>query len=455
MSDSDGGQGYVNPDYNFVAGYSHYPRFTCHCMYDAEAKGFTQEVRLVSQGDSAFSYVVGAYYQDSEKDAHFPFISPGINAFGASVGQPSQNPQFVDVVFVADLSFETTELAGFGELTYHITDAWQVTGGIRAFKTESLASNFARYPFYGLNMDGEPVVFEAEVTDRVYKFNTSYDITPDTMVYLTYAEGFRRGGVNPLATTGPTASLPEIAAFEPDFANNYEIGAKGLAVDGRLMYSVAVYRIDLEDFQFNGLTPNYYGAAFNGAKARSEGVELEGTLRVTPSLTLSASYTYTDAKAIEETVIYDYRARTLTDSDPATIIEPNANATVADGAVLPGVPKHSATAAIDYKIPLAGDSGLILHANANYRSEQNNLITKGTSFFNEIPGAFFADAKITYVGSQHWSVGLFVTNLTDETEYSGTMGVQSQNVTEPQALIYSGRIVPTPRTFGMSLQYRF
>ena len=58
--------------------------------------------------------------------------------------------------------------------------------------------------------------------------------------------------------------------------------------------------------------------------------------------------------------------------DPGDIIVKE-SATVAAGSILPGVSKHAANAAIDYEVPLAGDSRIILHTNASYRSQQNNL----------------------------------------------------------------------------------
>lgn len=451
---NEGSVVYVNPFVNYIAGYSYYPRFTTAIQNAVDESGWTQEVRLVSQTDSPLSYVVGAYYASYEKVMDFPFLTPGLSAFTDFVGAPSANPQFVDTPFIGDLDYETTERAIFGELSYRITDAWQVTVGARAFEQEQSVFSFNRYPYFGINMAGPPITDSGSVSDTVYKVNTSFDITPNTLIYFTLAEGFRRGGVNPFASDGPTASLPDVIFFEPDYATNYELGIKGAALDGDFTYSAAVYRIDLEGFQFNSFTPSFYGGVFNGSMARSEGVELEGRIRVTPQLTLFAGYTYTDAKAVEDTVIRDLANQALLDGFQESDVIVNPFATVTPGSVLPGVSEHTATAAIDYEVPFA-DGTLILHANANYRSEQNNNISDAPPNFAVLPSAFFADASITYESSQNWAPTLFVSNLTNETGFSGTHGAQDTTIPLQQALLYAGRTVATPRTIGLRVRWEF
>lgn len=460
----DGGFVYVNPVFNFVAGYNHYPRFIGDIRFAGKDRGFTQELRLVSKAESKLTYVAGAYYQKHKRDLDFVFYAPGINAFGEAAGTPSANPQLTDVIFGANQKFRTTEKAAFGELTYHITDRWQVTGGARVFDTSQDFANFQVYPFFGAPYgDGvtEPIAQgasalanSASADGEVYKLNSSYSLNSDNKVYVTYSEGFRRGGANPISSTGPTASLPKYLSFQPDYAYNYEVGIKGIVLDRRLSYAVSAYQIDQKDFQFNGLTPAFYTAVFNGETARSRGVELEGSFKATANLTLSGSYAFTDTDVPKTTDIFDYRARTLID-DPEPVIILNPNATVPAGAVLPGVSRHSVIAAIDYEIPLAGQSSILLHANSSYRSKQNNMIATVSPNFAELPSAFMADARVTYDTGRGWSGTLFVTNLTNETAYSGTQGAQTQDVAEPQALIYAGKLVAQPRTYGLSLHYDF
>ena len=254
---------------------------------------------------------------------------------------------------------------------------------------------------------------------------------------------------------GLTASLPQFLAFKPDFSYNYEVGIKGRTLDRRLTYSLAGFWINLKDFQFNGLTPSNFSAVFNGVKAQSHGVEFEGSFRATPHLTLSGSYALTLTKVPQTTVIRDLAPGSLINNPPNGTIVDNPGATILAGAVLPGVSKHAATAAIDYEVPLGGDARLLFHTNGNYRSSQHNMIAVGSLNFRVLPAVFTADARITYDSGQGWSGSLFVTNLTNSFNSTGDQGVQVQNPAFSSSLIYSGRTIGTPRTFGASLHYGF
>jgi outer membrane receptor protein involved in Fe transport len=452
---NEGSVVYISPFFNWNSGYSYYPRFTIPIPNKIDESGWTQELRLVSQNDSPLSYVVGAYYSSYEKGIDFAFRSPGLSAFTDFVGAPSANPEFVDTPLIGERDYDTTERAIFGELSYQITEPWQVTVGARSFNQKQSSFSFDRYPYSGINMGGPPFVNSGSVSDTVYKVNTSFDLTPDTLIYFTRAEGFRRGGTNPFPSEGPQASLPEIILFRPDFATNYELGIKGAALDGAFTYSAAIYRIDLDGFQFNSNTPNGYGGVFNGSKAQTKGVELEGRFSVTPQLTMFAGYTYTEAEAVEETVIRDLAIRALDDGFQESDIIVNPRATVAKGSTLPGVPRHTATAAVDYGIPLGGGNTLILHANANYRSEQNNNISEAPPNFAVLPSAFFADASITFASGQNWAATLSVSNLTNETGFSGTNGAQDANTQLQEALLFAGKTVAMPRTTSLNLRYEF
>ncbi len=60
--------------------------------------------------------------------------------------------------------------------------------------------------------------------DWAYKGSLEWRVNPDAMLYLTYSEGFRAGGVN-------RARVPGIPKYEPDWVINYELGWK-ILVDG-------------------------------------------------------------------------------------------------------------------------------------------------------------------------------------------------------------------------------
>jgi outer membrane receptor protein involved in Fe transport len=450
--------GYIIDAYNLLPYYNYYPRFIADRSFRGQVKGFTQEVRLVSQGQSKFSYVLGAYYAHQNKRNVFDYQLRGLQALSNSPACRSAFGNFFcgpqpngDNTYYAEQGFVDKERAIFGELTYHITPEWQVTGGARFFK---VSQDFdQRLIAYWFGSD-DPYLGSISASGKVFKVNTSYDLDSDNKVYATYSQGYRRGGANAVPPAGNAASLPQFLAFQPDKTANYEIGIKGRTLGRRLTYSLAAFQISLDNFQFNGVTPGGFSAVFNGAKAQSRGIELDGSFRATPYLTLSGSYAHIITKVPETTVIRDLAAGSLITNPPNGTIIVSTGATVLAGAVLPGVSKNAATAAIDYEVPLGGDARLILHTNGNYRSSQTTTIAAGSFQYRVLPAVFTADARITYDSGKGWSGSLFATNLTNSFNSNGIRGVQNPAFASLPR-IYAGQSIGTPRTFGVSLHYGF
>ncbi len=167
-------------------------------------------------------------------------------------------------------------MAAFGELTWHLTSDWSVTGGTRVFKqTVSQAQQT------GLLFDGPEFVSGNSGSDQwkkaLWKVNTAYQLDKTNLVYATWSQGFRRGGINALPVQQPvagapghgrdhlpgrqsecrvsTARVPTLLTIQPDKADNYEVGIKGV-LENRFSYSAAVYDIEWHNVQEGtSLTP--------------------------------------------------------------------------------------------------------------------------------------------------------------------------------------------------------
>ena len=97
-----------------------------------------------------------------------------------------------------------------------------------------------------------------------FKVNASYKFNDAVLVYATASEGFRGGGLNALSE--PFEPIP--ASFKPDALWNYEAGAKGRLLDGRLNYQVDAYAIFWYDIQVPETTAD---GAFTYRKRRRRG----------------------------------------------------------------------------------------------------------------------------------------------------------------------------------------
>ncbi len=442
-------QWYIPGGTNFLTYYNNYPRTIAVGQQQVTEKSWVQEMRLVSNGTHTFDYVVGAYYERQTVGNIERQWFPGVQQYYSEIGAVSANPQLGDLTLYTDMNTTFNDRAVFGELTWHITPAWQVTGGTRFFD-QSFDVNFTEVlPFCGStcgNSLGAFSVYNAlDDKNHLWKLNSSYDLTDHTKLYATFSEGFRRGGATGLPPEGIYASLPKYFTYQPDFTKNYEIGIKGSALNSKVQYTADIFVINLNDFQFNSFSPSGLPAVYNGSTARSKGAEIEVTAKLTQRITGSLGYSYTDAYVTQATNIYDLPAFGGPGSTPVLAVA------IPEGTRLPGVPKNVVTTSVHYRVPLAASGwSTDWHADGVYR----------TSAPGAIPGVYVTgwtldtskvlNAGVTLDNGKQWSFDLFGTNLTSDAGVSGAVGNQGLPL---NTLHYVN--VSRPRTIGLSARYRF
>jgi iron complex outermembrane recepter protein len=444
----------VYPPYNF------YPRMLPITEVPTNDHSFIQEIRLVSGGRNRFDYVVGGYYQREGGAVQFHQYIPGLVEYLAYSDQPNPWPTDQDWHYLRDTTFQ--DLAGFGELTWHITHKWQATAGLRVFHQTFDTQSSSHFFICGsicsadlTNPEGYSAGLSTFGTTRVVKkVNTAYDFSPNLKVYATYSEGFRRGGANALPLAGIYATLPTYQTFSPDFAKNYEVGVKGTSRNHRLQYSADVYRIDVTSFQFDGEDFSYFPATYNGKGSRSQGVELALTASLSASTQATLSYSYTQAKVTQTFELLDYPTYATIPSLGGTgQTAPLFNGPITAGTRLPGVPLNTVSFGIDHTVALpmigSGAGALRLHVDGAYRSATSATILASTPFNWTIPSSFSGDARATLITGGPVSYSVFVNNFTDCLCYSGGQNIQSY------ANYSRDRYIARPRTIGLTLRYDF
>jgi iron complex outermembrane receptor protein len=121
------------------------------------------------------------------------------------------------------------------------------------------------------------------------RVNLTYKIDKDKMVYATWSEGFRPGGVNRTAAAG-------VPPYQADFLTNYEIGWKTQWFNHHLRWNGAIFQEDWKNFQFSFLGVNSVTIIQNAGNARIRGIENEIEFAATSNLTLSTGFTFLDPK---------------------------------------------------------------------------------------------------------------------------------------------------------------
>jgi len=441
--------------------YGQNPRTIIQGADQLDDKNWSQEFRLASKTGGMFDWVAGLFYKNQQTYIQEHEYYPGYNAFynsctaaggtlpDTSGTNPSQCgfgeygpetgatsivgiPLAVDQAYIGDFETSFKDLAVFGELTYHLTSDWSVTGGTRLFK-----QTLTQAQQTGLLFDGPGFAANESLSDEwrraLWKLNTSYQLDKSNLVYATWSQGFRRGGVNALPPSelgGSYTTPPTLTRLQPDTADNYEVGVKG-TLSKRLQYSAAIYDIQWHNIQEGvQLTPLVLPAALNIGAAVSRGVELELDASLTDHLVGTLGYTYDQTK--------------LTSLNPL-FVSPNVSVPPpAIGSPLPGTPKNSVALGFEYgHVHLAG--GEVRYAiNAHYQSD---VIPALSATVPTVAGFTIVDTQLSFAQS-HWMGTLYVHNLTNN------LGITSYQ----DPAIYGNRaqaIVSQPRTVGLRFGYSF
>lgn len=426
----------------------YFPYTTTLTTGDSGQEIFAQELRLVSNStDSNWDYVAGLYYLDQDFVVDELQFIPGLSDFIAN--DPFTFAVVVpptDVTWIADRDWNFTELAAFGELTYHISDRWQVTGGARVFRQTYdqlfvFQSPFCPSLYYAPATCGDPggngitttTQLSKNITDSIFKANTSYDITDHSKVYFSFSQGFRHGGANAVPTTGPFPEEEGVYEdYDSDKANNWEIGYKGSVLDGRVSFSLSAFYIDWKNTQFDAFTERFaFSAVANGPDAISKGIEAELSGLLTDNWTYKLGYNFT---------------RSEWDVDGAVGAQP-----LFKGDQLPGVPKHMASFSTDYYLPVSfGGEQLWVadfHMDAFYRSSATTSPNIIWGNFEVLDDFSVWNIAIDLQGKK-WSLRAYIDNVFSEVGITG-------GELESDYLSYAFRFVQRPRTTGLRMKYKF
>jgi outer membrane receptor protein involved in Fe transport len=121
--------------------------------------------------------------------------------------------------------------------------------------------------------------------------NLAYKFDEDRMIYATYSEGFRPGGVNRRGTFPP---------YKADYLTNYEAGWKTTWAGGTVRFNGALFIEEWDDFQYSYLGENGLTNVRNAGKAKIDGVEAYVDWAAMPGLLLTAGATWLDPKLTED-----------------------------------------------------------------------------------------------------------------------------------------------------------
>ena len=444
--------GLINGGYlPYYAGVPTNPRFVYDQEFSDYAHTFTEEVRLVSKSspDNAWDYVLGVFYENQASEGSWTIAVPGTPEYQAAQGcVPGSTSCFFIGTAPGDVTFQQIDKQNFqdksefGELTWHFVKGGQVTVGARHFSQEFTdAQSYDDYPF-PTHLPATP--HESPASKTVGKVNPSYEYADNQYVYAAWSQGFRRGGANSVPLAGPFRESPLLSTYAPDSTNNYEAGLKGRFSDG-LSYTIAVFDIKWDKPQISSSLPSGNLAVYNGNTAESKGFEIEssGPLFV-PQLIYSVSFAYADAHLTS-----DFSLPANNGAQTGTIVPGLIHGT--SGEQMPGSPKESASAALDYDMALSAGYDLTLTGNYVYRSGAPMQLTPTLGVTTvQYSGTYDLVNFNAALSHAPWRTTLYITNVFDR-----------QNVLVPPTQfnelgkLTNDYLVSVPREIGLRVAYTF
>jgi iron complex outermembrane receptor protein len=278
------------------------------------------ELRIASNTDNPFNFVVGAYYQDDDTDFCVLQVVGMLDGFTEFLTPPpnlSPAGLFNNLPLLLCSTQDAEAKAIYADGTWEVNDRMRITAGIRYSDEEKAWAGRPRVP----TLEGQPIVdvISAPIqgsdfarypelvqthsdswSEPTYRLILDYDLTDNVFGFIGYSRGFKSGGYND--QTGTVLNpIPDLGLepVTPEIADSFEGGIKTSFADGRGMLSVNAYHVEYTDAQrtLNASFPTGQETMFfNAAEMTVKGVDIEGAFAATEALTLTYNLAYMDAE---------------------------------------------------------------------------------------------------------------------------------------------------------------
>jgi len=433
----------------------------------------SHELRISSPQENRLRGQIGLFYQKQKHDFQESFGNiPGLaNIYLMNQDEPN-GKQFPGVVYLNSMDREDTDKAIFGSLAYDLTDKIELSVGTRFFKPEvtvkgffgfGLGYNPARAPTgtepgaianggsgafssfgQGWSRNGEwrcksqvsyrkapcqNVDKGIAESNHINRVNLRYKATDDAMMYVTWSEGYRPGGIN---------RNPFAGDYKSDFLTNYEFGWKTEWLNNRLQINGALFLQKWDNFQIGFQGANGITQVANGPSAEVKGLEVQLTWMATDNLLLSSSTAFYKSKLKNDYSNFDAAGNVVGVNAPS-------------GTALPITPKFKGSLVARYKFNIGEYEGHVQGAFAHSGSAASRLNLADNARVGNIEPNTTLDLS-TGVDKGPYSLELYVQNMTNET---ASLYKTAQCTDQVCGGVQSYGVRPHPRTIGIKFNQKF
>ncbi len=427
------------------------PLAQLHTRRDQTYEQFSQELRLSGDINDNWRFNVGGFWWDAEMSNQqttnaiaqlgnptpFDCLTFGTNVVpGFVFSHPVLGDAYCQTPYaptpggdlgpfttvglsVQNFTEEVESWALFGSVDWDVTDALELSAGLRYIDEEKRMTN----DFIAV-APPPPAGFPIDVSDSwddvIFRFTANWAVSDNNRLYFSYADGFRSGGF------ASRANRPDQVTYDPEDVSTYEIGSKNDFLEGKLRFNATAFYTDMRDQQYGVVIQDPFNApgtntvVNNADKTEILGLELDVTALIGEYFTLVGQVGLQDA----ERKGYDETCDRVPVPPLGTAGVPGQPPCTGDTISLPA---QQLPRAPDWNWALTGIwdqqfGGTRMNASLTVRGQDdfviaNNLLTGETNVAQD--GYTLVDARIALEwafngGRDIFTVGLYGRNLTDE-----------------------------------------
>lgn len=371
-----------------------------------ESDQLSFEYQLSSVSDRG-EWISGLYYFEEDGYNDSPFIFRSLPSSSDDYFVPTSD--FEGLLFVEQ---QTTSAALFSHRTMDLTEKVSIGLGLRHTRDDKKAGAFLHY-------FPEKVVKEKSWSETTGDVSLSYRFNRWSNGYASFARGYQAGGFPPRPFAGPSVFV----AFDPTFANSFELGWKYRNTRGTEL-NLSVFRVGYTDLavQVSELIEDgFLTLTRNAARSVGTGIEADGQLDLNSWLGLQFAVGLIDIEISEvDDSVQDIRAG---DSPSLT-------------------PDFTLSLMPTVHYPLSHGAQLVGRMNWYTRGEMYGEPVN--TRHNKMPSISVVHLNVDYESAGgRWTIGGYVQNATDEQYPLAKLDLY------PTALIINSNDV---REFGVRLR---
>lgn len=375
--------------------------FSAYTLPPVSSGIYAPGVTVPARNQIAIDLLTGGGAPPAGYVAFRPTLTPSVGATGVP------GTSITTSAYIVDSVGSSTDYAGFVTDRLWLTPKLSVIAGVRY--------DLYQAEYRNVLISGVEQTFDTTAHLTSPRVSVVYEPTAAQTLYASYGKSVAPVGSGIVGTAAPIAATT--AAFAPDEAESFEVGAKTSVLRGRLGLDAAYFHVDKSNAK---LTDPVSGeiSSQSSQKQTFRGVELGVTGKLTPDWSVNAAYTLVDS-----IVRQDLACTAATVTAPARCF-PNPFTT---GRAVLQVPRNSAFLWTAYRVR-KGLPGLSVAGGFTYQDGFHVRYTTSGTAPNltltrdaQVPSTFSLDGLIQYE-TKRWRLAINAYNLTDRLNYAQTFG---------------------------------